>query len=232
LALARGFENRTWIQLACGLTIRRLQAVDQEGSAGGNALRKIALSGPPDGRTAVDTGLFLLPGTEGTTGVVQQGGGNGVGDIAAAAHKAGLVPVQGAKQGPQARLVKTIDMSPRWVRLAARRAQRASATKILAIRNADDHLVPGDPGNFPTRLGQARLGDMFQDFGTEDRVKLVVGKLQCGNVSLHRLDPGVIDHRLLKIESDDPVEPFREFPGQVAIPRTNVERDTATTRKQ
>jgi hypothetical protein len=102
----------------------------------------------------------------------------------------------------------------------------------LPIRNADDHLVPGDPGNFPTRLGEARLGDMFQDFGTEDRVKLVVGKLQCGNVSLHRLDPGVIDHRLLKIESDDPVESFREFPGQIAIPRTNVERGTATTRKQ
>jgi hypothetical protein len=40
--LARGFENRTWIQLACGLTIERLQAVEQEGGAGGNALRKVA----------------------------------------------------------------------------------------------------------------------------------------------------------------------------------------------
>lgn len=209
-----------------------LQAVENKRQAGGDALGVSADRWRADNASTMHTCLVLLPCAKRISGVVQKSCRYPVCTIGSRSDKADHLPVQGVKQRLETPLVKTVNVSPRWVGLATTLAGRTAATEILPVRNADHHLILGDAGNFAASLRQQMLGNVFKDLGAKDCIELVVFEGQAGDAPRYRIDGRMVDLGFFEIQCDDSFKALGQHFSQVTVAGPDIEGADTHSRKE
>lgn len=132
----------------------------------------------------------------------------------------------------EASLIKRVDVSPRGIVGSAGVAGGFSEAKVLAERNADENAAFSDANDFAAGGFEARGGDVFENFGTDDEVEIAFAELKVCGVALDLADSGVVDAGFFEVERRDFGEAFGKQLRDVTIASADIEDGTAEVQGQ
>jgi hypothetical protein len=199
---------------------------------GGQLLRCISRARCANPFTAVDAELLLIPSTIRIARQSQQSGRNRIRPFTSRSDEGCLLQCGIRKQRSQPGFIKTVDMTPRWIRSSAMEARRSAASQILAIRDTDHDHPSADTRQLATCYGKVLLRNMLQHLGAKDGVEIAIRKFELSGVASYRTNAGLVELRFLKIERHHFAIPLGQQLRQISVAGTDVENTASRSWNQ